>query len=88
LNRCHLTPTGKYCLTIAGSAKPQVINPHIYEHWVGVTNICGQNMKLQICYHKSQDCITMSVRPWRPQDAVLGIYPALPDFRFDSKEQF
>jgi hypothetical protein len=88
LNRRHMTPAGKNCLTISGSAKSQAINAHIYEHWVGVSNICGQNIKLQVCYHNSQDCIAMSVPPWGRKDAVLGIYPALQDFRFDSREQF
>jgi len=88
LNRHHTSPFGKRCLTIEGSAKSQVLNPHIFEHWVSATNICGQDIKLQVCYAKSQDCIILDVPPWGRKDAVLGIYPALPDFRFEAKEQF
>jgi len=47
-----------------------------------------QNIKVQVCYYKTQDCIAVNVPPWGRQDSVLGIYPALTDFRFDAKEQF
>jgi hypothetical protein len=30
----------------------------------------------------------MDVPPWGRRDSVLGIYPALKDFRYDAKEQF
>ena len=83
-----MAPTGKPCLTIQGYAKPQTINPHIFEHWVGVANGCGQDIKLRVCYFGSQDCIPLDVPPWGRKDSVLGIYPALPDFRFEAREQF
>jgi hypothetical protein len=88
LNRHHMAPTGKPCLSLQGSARPQTLDPHIFEHWVGATNICGQTIKVQVCYFGSQDCIAMNVPPWGRQDSVLGIYPALQDFRFDAREQF
>ena len=87
-NRRLMSPTGRPCLTLQGSARPQAINPKIFEHWVGAANICGKNIKVQVCYFGSQDCIAMDVPPWGHQDLVLGIYPALQDFRFDAKEQF
>jgi hypothetical protein len=87
-NRHHMSPTGKPCLTLQGHAKPQTINPNIFEHWVAAANSCGQNIKVQVCYFGSQDCIAMNVPPWGHQDSVLGIYPALADFRFDAREQF
>jgi hypothetical protein len=88
LNRRHLAPSGKPCLSLESYAKSQVINSHIFEHWVSATNICGQNIKLRICYYKTQDCIAVDVPPWGHKDSVLGIYPALQDFRFDATEQF
>jgi hypothetical protein len=30
----------------------------------------------------------MDVPPWGHREEVLGIYPALADFRYDAKEQF
>jgi hypothetical protein len=88
LSRRHMAPTGKACLALEGYAKSQVINPHIFEHWVSAANLCGQNIKLQVCYYKTQDCISMDVPAWGRKDSVLGIYPALPDFRYEAKEQF
>jgi hypothetical protein len=86
--RRHLAPTGLPCLKLEGYTKAEIINPHIYEHWVSAANNCGQNIKLQICYYKTQDCIAVNVPPWGRKDSVLGIYPALKDFRYDAKEQF
>jgi hypothetical protein len=86
--RHHMGPTGKPCLTIGTHVQPQTLNPHIVEHWVGASNSCGKNIKVQVCYYGSQDCITMDVPPYGRQDSVLGIYPALADFRIETKEQF
>jgi hypothetical protein len=88
LTRHHTAATGKPCLAVQGYPKAQAINSNIFEHWVSVTNSCGEQIKLQVCYHKTQDCIAMSVPPWGRKDSVLGIFPALADFQFDAKEQF
>jgi len=87
-NRQHMAPTGKPCLVLHGYAKPQTINPNIFEHRIAASNGCGQNIKVKVCYHGSDDCITIDVPPWDRKDSVLGIYPALRDFKFDAKEQF
>ena len=87
-NRQHLAPTGRPCLAISGYAMAQKINPHIFEHRITARNSCGQNIKVKVCYHKTEDCIMIDVPPWDRKDSVLGIYPALGDFKFDAKEQF
>jgi hypothetical protein len=87
-NRHHMGPTGKPCLTLDGSTKAQTINKDIYEHWVSAANSCGQHIKVRVCYYKTSDCITMDVPPWGRTASVLGIYPALKDFRYEAKEQF
>src|SRR3984893_1119942 len=79
LNRQHMGPTGKPCLVLHGYAQAQTINPHIFEHRVAATNSCGLNIKVKVCYHMSEDCITIDVPPWAKKDSVLGIYPALRD---------
>jgi hypothetical protein len=84
----HMGPTSKPCIKIDSSAKPQVINHHIFEHLVSVTNSCGQHIKVKICYHNSQSCIMVDAPPWGREDKVLGIFPALRDFRYDYTEQF
>jgi len=88
LNRRHMAPTGKACLAFEASTKAQAINKNIYEHWIGATNSCGQHIKVKVCYYQTEDCIVMDVPPWSRQDSVLGIYPALKDFRYATKEQF
>jgi hypothetical protein len=88
LAKRHNGPTGKPCITIEGSAKPQTINPNIFEHWVSAANSCGQHIKVNICYFQTQHCVMVDVPPWDRKDTVLGIFPALRDFRYDYTEQF
>jgi hypothetical protein len=84
----HKGPTGQPCLAFTSSAKSQAVNKNIYEHWISATNSCGQNIKVQVCYYNTDDCIMMNIPPWERKDAVLGIYPNLRDFRYETKEQF
>jgi hypothetical protein len=84
----HKGPTGQPCLAFGSYARAQAINKSIYEHWVTATNSCGQNLKVQVCYHSTTDCILMNVPPWEQTQRMLGIYPVLKDFRYDTKEQF
>jgi len=62
--------------------------PKIYEHEVRVANSCGQRIKVQICYYKSDHCVKVDVAPWERRDVVLGIFPGLSGFRFEAKENF
>ena len=86
--RHHLGPTGKPCLSLAAHAQAQTLNPHIFEHWIDATNTCGQDIKVQVCYFGTEDCIAMDVPPYGRKNAVLGIYPAMTDFRYEAKEKF
>ena len=62
--------------------------PPIFEHGVEATNICGQNIKVRVCYYKTDDCRLMSVPPWGQKEAILGIYPGQDGFRYETREQF
>ena len=86
LNR-HYSSTGKPCLVLQPQVTNQVMNKKIFEHWIKASNGCGQNIKVQVCYHKTADCIVMTVPPWETKNAVLGIQPDLKDFQFDAKEK-
>lgn len=86
LNR-HFSSTGKPCIALASYATPQVINKNIYEHWIKASNTCGQSIKIKVCYHKTDNCIDMSVPPWESINAVLGIYPNVKEFQYDAKEK-
>jgi hypothetical protein len=87
-NQRHKGPTGQACLAFTSYARSQVVNKNIYEHWITVTNGCGQNIKVQVCYYNTDDCIMMNIPPLDRTAAVLGIYPNLKDFRYETKEQF
>ena len=88
LNRLHMSPTGKPCLTITKRAKAQLINPKIFEHWVVATNACGQRIKLKVCYSGTQDCVVVDVPPFGEKETEIGIFPALKYFQIETKEQF
>jgi hypothetical protein len=84
----HMSPLGKPCLSIVGYSKPELANKNIYQHLIKATNNCGQNIKVQVCYYKTEDCVLMSVPPWESKTSILGIFPALKRFQIDAKEQF
>jgi len=84
----HYGPTGQACLSVTGSAIPQTINPHIFEHVILAKNVCGQLIKLEVCYYKSDRCIPMAVPPYSRKELVLGIMPAMKEFRFEYRELF
>jgi hypothetical protein len=86
LNR-HLSSTGKPCIALKSYATAELINKNIYEHWIKASNSCGQNIKVQVCYRKTDDCIVMNLPPWETKNAVLGIYPNMKEFEYDAKEK-
>jgi hypothetical protein len=88
LSRRHLGPTGSPCLAIEGHAKAEIVNKDIYQHLIKINNSCGQAIKVQVCYYKSDHCIDVDVPAWGRKDTVLGIFPALKQFRFYAKEKF
>jgi hypothetical protein len=83
----HLTATGKPCIALESYATTQLINKKIYEHWIKASNICGQNIKIQVCYYKTNDCIIMNVSPWESENAILGIQPNMKEFQYGAKEK-
>jgi hypothetical protein len=83
----HFGSTGKPCIALESGATPQRTNKNIYEHWITATNSCGQNIKVQVCYHKTDNCIVVNVPPWESTNSVLGIYPNVRDFVYDAKEK-
>jgi hypothetical protein len=84
----HMSPLGKACLTIQGYVKPELANKGIYQHLIKAVNDCGQNIKVQVCYYRTEDCVLMNVPPWESKTSILGIFPALKRFQFEAKEQY
>jgi hypothetical protein len=88
LAKRHMGPLGKPCLTIAGYAKPELANKDIYQHLIKAANNCSQDLKVRVCYYRTEHCVLMDVPRWETKTAVLGIFPALKRFQFQVKEQF
>jgi len=86
--KMHLGPTGKPCLTVFGSAKPQIVNPNIFEHIIMASNDCSQPIKMKVCYYQSPQCVPLDVPAYGRKEIVLGIMPAMNQFRFEYREQF
>ena len=79
--------TSKPCIALESFVTIQPINKNIYEHWITASNSCGQNIRIQVCYHKTDDCIVMNVPPYDNKNAVLGIQPSVKEFEYDAKEK-
>lgn len=88
LAKRHRGLDGQPCIVVTGASRSQTINPDIMEHWVTATNNCGQHIKLNICYYNTQHCVKVDVPAWGRQDTVLGIFPALREFRYQYTELF
>lgn len=84
----HRGPLGKPCLTFVGMARPHIIDPKLFDHVMTVDNSCGQRLKVRVCYSQTDRCIDMDVPGYGRKEAILGIMPSEPVFRFDFKEQF
>jgi hypothetical protein len=88
LNIRHKGPTGKPCLNLSSASIPLAANRDMLDQVISAVNSCGQRIKVNVCYYKTQHCILMDVPPFERKDAVLGILPKFSDFRFEFKEQF
>jgi hypothetical protein len=84
----HLGSTGEPCLTVQGQAEQQKINPNIYNHTIVGINNCGQAIAVKVCYYQTEDCTRMTIPAYGEKRALLGIMPAMKDFRFQYTEQF
>jgi hypothetical protein len=69
----HKTLDGKVCISVHASARPQAINPKIIDQIVLVNNICGQSIRVQICYADSSDCIVVPLEGYQRLERILGI---------------
>jgi hypothetical protein len=84
----HKTPDGKPCIAVHPSTKPQIVNPRIIDQIVIVNNICGQSIKVQVCYAGSSDCIVVSLSGFQKLRRVLGIAAGSTTFQYEYRELF
>jgi hypothetical protein len=84
----HIGPTGKPCITVGGDARPQKVNPQIFDHVVLATNACPQTIKMDVCYYHSDHCIELDLPAYSRKEAMLGIMPLMNGFRYEVRERF
>jgi hypothetical protein len=83
----HKTSDGKPCISVSPSARAQAVNPKIIDQVVLVNNVCGQPIKVQVCYPKSSDCITVALEGFQKLQRILGIGSS-PAFAYEYRELF
>ena len=99
--KVHMDPVGTPCVKVSAYSHQQtnyrrIFDPtltprnssNIFEHFISAQNHCSQPVKLRVCYYNSQSCVAMDVPGYGRQEALLGAYPALQDFRYQYVEQF
>jgi hypothetical protein len=84
----HLDTNGRPCVYVLAEAKPQAINPTLYEHALIVNNSCGIPIKLRACYFGTEKCNDVSVGAFTRRREIFSIQPNAKDFRFEFREYF
>lgn len=83
----HKTPDGRLCISVHPSVRPQTINPKIIDQIVLIENICGQSIRVQVCYAGSSDCIIVPLAGYQRLQRTLGIAGSS-NFRYEVRELF
>jgi hypothetical protein len=86
--RKHRDFVGKPCLETNGASQPLASNPHILNHSVVLDNHCADRIKVTVCYHNTSDCTDVDVPPRSRKEQIIGVFPAMQQFRYDVKEKF
>ena len=86
--RKHRDFVGKPCLESSGASQPLASNPHILNHSVVLDNHCLDRIKVTVCYHNTSDCADVDVPPRSRKEQIIGVFPAMQQFRYDIKEKF
>jgi hypothetical protein len=84
----HRDFTGKPCLVIGGYARPHTVDRNLYDHVISVRNNCPQRIALQVCYYRTQDCVSIEVSGADRKETILGTLPSQKDFPFEFREKF
>ena len=84
----HKTPDGKSCISVFPSVRPQIINHKIVDQVVALENICGDSIRVQVCYPGTSRCIVVALRGFQRLERVLGIASDSPEFRYEYRELF
>jgi hypothetical protein len=83
----HKAADGRLCISVYPSTHPQKINPKIIDQIVTVDNICGQSIRIQICYANTSDCIVVPLTGYQKAQRTLGIGSG-PTFKYEYRELY
>lgn len=84
----HRDFAGKPCLAIGGFARAHTSNSNLFDHVIEIKNGCSQSLRTQICYLRTQQCITMEVAGHMTKEGILGTLPSMKDFQYEFRERF
>ncbi|MGY8679161.1 hypothetical protein Q2941_15370 [Bradyrhizobium sp. UFLA05-153] len=84
----HKAPDGRSCISVNPLTHPQTLNPKIIDQIVLVNNICGQSIKVQVCYAGSTDCIIVPLTGYQRLQRTLGVTSGSTSFRFEYRELY
>jgi len=82
----HRDALGEPCLSVRPMAKPQVVNPNIYDQMLIIRNRCNRLIKIRACYVGSDRCMGKEIPALARVEMILGVSPMLKYFRYDLKE--
>ena len=88
LERKHRDYAGKPCLETSGISRPLASNPRILDHAVSLENRCVDRIKVKVCYYHTDDCTDVEVPGNSRKEQIIGVFPAMQQFRYEVKEQF
>jgi hypothetical protein len=84
----HMDSNGRPCIYVLGEAKPQVINPTLYDQVLIIHNSCSVPVKLRACYFGTEKCNDFTAAAYANRREIFGIAPNGKDFRFEFREYF
>jgi hypothetical protein len=84
----HMTPDHKLCISVHPLTRPQIVNPKIIDQVVIVQNICGQSIRVKVCYAGSTDCIVVQLAGYQKLQRILGIAAGSTSFKYEYRELY
>jgi hypothetical protein len=87
-NHRHLDFAGKPCLASGSVSHPLASNPRIFNHAVSLDNHCVTAIKVKVCYYRTDECTAVQVPAHGRVEQIIGVFPAMEQFRYEVKEIF
>jgi hypothetical protein len=84
----HKAPDGRACIAVNPMTRAQIINPKIIDQIIIINNICGQSIKVQVCYAGSSDCIVVPLAGYQRLQRTLGVGSGSTSFRYEYRELY